>query len=749
MKADQSAIAGSQTALPSINDDDEGGLALGQLVAAIRRKAFLVAGVTIVVASLAQLRALTDKPVYTSGFEILTTSVTAESEVLSSVPQTFSNSQQSATPVKVLDATKIRVLQSPNLLYPVVEKLKTRYPGISYGAIVSNLSIAPNGDTILAVSFKSENAQLVKDVLTILSQRYLDYSLEERQKDIRQGIKFVEEQLPDLEERVAKEQELLERFRQQFNLIDPQSKAQLLSTQAGSLAQQQLETQAQLQQARLLYSQIQAELAGQSAEFASASALNQSPRYQKLLDQLLDIDSKLAQESALYLDSSPEIQVLQEQRRNLEPLLRREGLRVERAVISNIRELESRNQALAQAIADVNQQIKTLSTITRQYNNLQRGVEISTNNLNQFLEKREGLRIDASQRQVPWQLLTPPGQPVPSVASMKQSLILGIVLGALLGVGAALTLDRISNMVCTAKQVKSITKLPILGAIPLDRGLDNFESMHATIEMLRSSSLELEFLKEAPQSSYTTPFQEAFRSLNANIRLLSPDTPLRSITISSPTPGNGKTTISAHLALTAAAMGQRVLVVDTDLRRSRLHHQLGLKNEVGLTDAVSAGVNWRDAIQPIPWEPNAFVLTSGSTPPDPSRILASKMMRELMETLTDEFDLVIYDTPPLLGFADVYLFAAETDGLLLVVRLNHLKQNLLEQAMDELRLSKVPMLGSVVNGSEESSFGSYAYYRADTDSSDDRLKSVSLIAPTPTVSTKGIKELWNTVAKRF
>lgn len=748
MKADQSAIAGSQTALPSIYDE-EGGLALGQLVAAIRRKAFLVAGVTIVVASLAQMRVLTDKPVYTSGFEILTTSVTAESEVLSSVPQTFSSTQQSTAPVKVLDATKIRVLQSPNLLYPVVEKLKARYPGISYEEIASNLKIAPNGDTILAVSFTSENAQLVKDVLTILSQRYLEYSLEERQKDIRQGIKFVEDQLPDLESRVAKEQELLEQFRQRFNLIDPQSKAQILATQAGSLSQQQLETQAQLQQARLLYSQIQAELAGQSAEFATASALNQSPRYQKLLDQLLEVDSKLAQESALYLDSSPEIQVLQEQRRNLEPLLRREGMRVERAVISNIRELESRNQALSQAIADVNQQIKTLSTITRQYNDLQRGVEISTNNLNQFLEKREGLRIDASQRQVPWQLLTPPGKPVPSVASMKQSLILGIVLGVLLGVGAALALDRISNMVCTAKQVRSITKLPVLGTIPLSRELDNFESMHAALEMLRSGHAEVEFLREAPQPSYATPFQEAFRSLNANIRLLSPDTPLRSITISSPTPGNGKTTISTHLALTAAAMGQRVLVVDTDLRRPRLHRQLGLKNEAGLTDAVSAGVDWRDAIQPIPWEPNAFVLTSGSIPPDPTRILASKMMRELMETLTDEFDLVIYDTPPLLGFADVYLFAAETDGLLLVVRLNQLKQNVLEQAVDELRLSKVPMLGSVVNGTEESSYASYAYYRAYSDLSDDGLKGATPVDSALTVPTKRMNGLWHTVAKRL
>ncbi|MGG6293748.1 GumC family protein [Leptolyngbya sp. AN02str] len=733
--------------MPSTSDE-EGGLALGQLVAAVRRKAFLVAGVTIVVASLAQLRALTDKPVYTSGFEILTKSVTAESELLSSLPQTLSNRQQGAAPAETLDATKIRVLQSPNLLYPVVEELKARHPDISYEAIVANLKIAPNGETILTVSFTSEDAQLVEDVLASVSARYLEYSLEERQKDIRQGIKFVEEQLPDLEARVAREQEQLERFRQQFNLIDPQSAAQILAGQSGTLAQQQLDTQAQLEQARSLYSQIQAELTGQSAEFAASSALIQSPRYQKLLDQLLAIDSQLAQESALYLDSSPEIQVLQEQRQNLEPLLRREGLRVERSVASGIRELESKSQALAQAIADVNQQIKNLSTITRRYNDLQRGVEIATNNLNQFLAKREGLRIDAAQRQVPWQLLTPPGDPVPSAASLKRSLILGVVLGSLLGVGAALLLDRISNIIATTKQVRSITRLPMLGAIPVSRDLDNFDSMHVAVQLFQSAQGELSFLRESPQLRHNTPFQEAFRSLNANIRLLNPDEPVRSMTICSATPGNGKTTVSAHLALTAAAMGQRVLVVDTDLRRSRLHHQLGLKNEVGLTDVVSGSVDWRDAIQPLPWEPNAFVLSSGMTPPDPTRILASRAMRELMQALKDEFDLVIYDTPPLLGFADVYLFAAETDGLLLVVRLNHLKQSLLEQTMEELRLARVPMLGSLVNASEQTSFPSYAYYQSYGEQDGIEAAMAPLTAPIFT-APKRMKELWNTVQKRF
>lgn len=110
------------------------------------------------------------------------------------------------------------------------------------------------------------------------------------------------------------------------------------------------------------------------------------------------------------------------------------------------------------------------------------------------------------------------------------------MLGVLLGVGAALLLDRISNVISTTKQVRSITRLPVLGIIPIDHGLDNFESMHNLVSLLQTSNAGLEVLNEFPKSSYSTPFQEAFRTLNANIRLLNPDAPVRSIAISSPTP---------------------------------------------------------------------------------------------------------------------------------------------------------------------------------------------------------------------
>ena len=624
--------------------DDEGGLELGQLLAVFRRKSLLILSITSAVALLAQLKTLTDKPVYTAGFEILTKAVTVENQVVSSLPQTLSNHEQRSEPeTTTLDATKIRVLQSPAILNPLVEQLKPQYPQVSYELLAQNLKVATSQPDILSVSFRNADPALVKDVLSRLSNQYLEYSLEKRQGDVRQGLVFVEEQLPILENLVARQQAKLQTFRQQYNLIDPQLQAQQLSTQLGDLAQNRTDTQTKLSEARLLFNEMQVELQARGIEDASASALSDNPRYQKLLDQLLEVDSQLAKDSALYLPNSPDLDLLQEQRQNLLPLLQREGIRAQREVASRIQDLENRSQAIEQSAAVLNTQVKQLSFITREYSDIQRELQIATDNLNQFLTKREGLRIEAAQREVPWQLLTPANTPLPISASAKRQLILGIGLGFLLGLAAALLSERLSNRIHSSKEIKELTNIPLLGVIPVNRLLNSGSGRQpATLS-------DFPLTPDYPfQAQISLPFQEAFRTLYANLRFISPDTPIRSLIVSSPASDAGKTTVALYLAQAAAAAGQRVLLVDADLRRPRLHQHLQMSASPGLTDVVSSGFDLMNVIHPVPWESNLSLLTCGSIPPDATRILASQSMQQFMAKALATFDLVIYDMPPLL-----------------------------------------------------------------------------------------------------
>jgi capsular exopolysaccharide synthesis family protein len=217
--------------------------------------------------------------------------------------------------------------------------------------------------------------------------------------------------------------------------------------------------------------------------------------------------------------------------------------------------------------------------------------------------------------------------------------------------------------------------------------------------------------KPAPRWYNASPFLEAFRSLHTNISFLGSDTPIRSLVISSATPGDGKSTVSSYLAQAAASMGESVLLVDADMRRPRIDSVLGLENELGLSNILATDVNPRQAIQTVPGWENLSVLTAGHPlPPDPTRLLGSQKMHELIDYFEGEFDLVIYDTPPVLGLADGRLVSAHTAGLILVIGMAKTDRAIVKETLDLLKLSLTNVLGVVANGISSNIMGSYDYY---------------------------------------
>ena len=214
-----------------------------------------------------------------------------------------------------------------------------------------------------------------------------------------------------------------------------------------------------------------------------------------------------------------------------------------------------------------------------------------------------------------------------------------------------------------------------------------------------------------------SPFLEAFRSLNTNIKLLGSDSAMNSFVVSSSTPSEGKSTVSCHLAQAAAAMGQRVLLVDADLRRPQVHRWVGLENEEGLSNVLATGLDVEEAIIKVPDWDNLSVITAGDIPPDPTRLLSSQKMYDLMERIrnSNRYDLIIYDTPPILGFADGRILSNRTDGVILIVRIGKTDRTVLKQNIENIRLSNVPILGLVANqvNRSGSSYHYYTHYYAD------------------------------------
>jgi capsular exopolysaccharide synthesis family protein len=721
---------------PLEKEQDE--LNLRHLLSVVRRRAVVIAGVTIAVTSAISFWTFSQTPKYEGKFQLLVEPVTEEGNLdkLTQVPGV------SESPGSILDYdTQIEVLRSPNLMAPILEEIEKGYKDVSYDSLIgsSELNIERLEETkILEVRYRDTDPKKVRFVLHQVARGYLRYSLQERQINLKKGIQFVEGQLPQLRDRVDKLQGQLQAFRQQNNLLDPETQSQQLSTRVSAIEQEQLQTQVGLREARSLYTTISSQLGLSPNEALATAALSEAPRYQELLNKLQEVEAKIATELSRFTEESPPVQALRNQQRNLLPLLEQESQRVLGANLSQvdvsndspnsirleltqqlvdatnqIQVLQVRQNAIAQAERSLNLQVKQMPVIARQYTDLQRELNVATESLNRFLGFREGLQIEVAQKSLPWQIILKPQEPqFPISPKTDRNILLGAIAGLLLGIGAALLVERLDNVFHSPDELKDRTKLPLLGVIPYNKQLKVITPVTTVAEMVPAEDSTIEKKNRRKPQWYTaSPFLESFRSLHTNIRFLGSDTPIHSIVISSATPADGKSTIAVHLAQAAAAMGQRVLLVDADLRRPQVHNILGLENKVGLSNVIATGITAKQAIQRLPMWDHLYVLTAGQLPPDPTRLLCSRKMQYLMDQFHAVFDLVIYDTPPTLGLADGRLLAAHTDGVVMVAGLGRTDRSVLMQALDGMKVSKATVLGVVANGVKGYTTSSYYNYQ--------------------------------------
>lgn len=737
--------------------NDQENLDLGSILAILRRRMAVIASVAVVVTSLALVLALKSTQKYEGRFQLLVEPLTtSDSQLLVLLSQTLKENVNEITKNNStsLDYQALmQVLRSPKLMVPVVEKLKTQYQEISYDSIVgydgagklvngkpgaldiSRLTKGKDESRVIEVRYRDSDPQKIQLVLNEVSKSYLKYSLQQQQTNLRQGIKFVNAQIPKLQVRVDTLQKQLQIYQQQYSLFNPELQGPQLLNRADVIKTQQLETQKKLAEAKSLYASLQKQLGQEENVAIAATVLSEDSQYQNLKSRIQEVETKIAKESVRFRDETPSLQSLRQEKQNLLVLLNKQtqnvlGKQLASATVNSsaptfqnsvrrdltqqlanaanqIKLLDASNQTNTQALNLVNQQIKQYPVVARQYANLQRDLQLTTDTLNQLLAKREALRVDAAQQEVPWELITPPtiprdktGKILPLPSGRSRNILLGGVAGVLLGIVTAFVLENLNNVFHRAEEVKRATKLPLLGVIPFNKEYKKLASVVDAINLALGKSQQIGFVSNAKSGQYKVSiFLEVFRSLYAKVQFLkSDDTPIRSFAISSVTVGDGKSTVAAYLAQVAAETGQMVLLVDADLRHPQLHAKFGIPNTKGLSDVLCKNIEFSEAIQQSPSEDNLFVLTSGQILSNPTKLLSSKNMRYLAEQLLAKFDLVIYDTPPLLGLPDSNLVAIQTQGMLLIVGLGKTERFTFKQALDELGTSRVSILGMVANG---------------------------------------------------
>lgn len=206
-----------------------------------------------------------------------------------------------------------------------------------------------------------------------------------------------------------------------------------------------------------------------------------------------------------------------------------------------------------------------------------------------------------------------------------------------------------------------------------------------------------------------SPISEQYRTIRTNILYSSIDQEMRSLMVTSSGPGEGKSTTTANLAVVFAQQGKTVLLVDADLRKPTVHYTFKLTNTTGLTSILTNQVDIMGAVNKTD-ENNLYVLPSGPIPPNPSELLGSKAMEHFMEKALEEFDLIIFDTPPVLAVTDAQILANLCQGSILVVGSGKTEKDSLLKTKELLTASNGKLLGVVLNNKKADKKGSYYYY---------------------------------------
>lgn len=208
----------------------------------------------------------------------------------------------------------------------------------------------------------------------------------------------------------------------------------------------------------------------------------------------------------------------------------------------------------------------------------------------------------------------------------------------------------------------------------------------------------------------TSPVAEQYRTIRTNIQFASSaDQRVKTLVVTSSSPSEGKSTTSANLAVVFAKARQKVLLVDADMRKPSIHKTFQLSNQSGLSTVLSTGSKIEDSIQETTVE-NLEILTSGPKAPNPSELLGSEKMNQIMQEVRDLYDIVIFDMPPVVTVTDAQLMASKADGTLLVARESWTRKDALNQAKELLTMVQARVLGVVYNGAEQSRDKSYYYY---------------------------------------
>ena len=632
--------------------------------------------------------------------------------------------------------TEAKILKSRPIVNKVIEQLDLKDDDgepLTYQSVASNLQVEPiMGTELLQVKYSDPDPDLavalVETTVEIYGKDFALFNLNEAEK----AKKFLEQELPNAEADVREAEEELRQFKSRNRIADIEG---LTNTTIDSLSG--VETQidgveAELEEVNAQYNKLKIQLGMTWQEASAVSSLSQSIGVQRALERVQEVKLQLAQKRNFLSSNAPQIISLEEELADLTALLdqqisstlgsQQQGLankinvlslgELKQTQLAQYAELGLRKEGLEQKLASLKnaynayqQRSDNLPQLQQQQRELQRKVDAAQNTYNTLLSRGQQLGVLTGRESDKVRVVSPAAlSEEPINPDGKIIVAAGAMMGALFGMALAFLLDLKDRTIKSTREVEDMFAYPLQGVIPdlKQIGENRQRQLPGTGNMN---------ISEALSDVSMMPLREAYQNIQVNLKLSDTDSDKQVIAITSSVPQEGKSSVSANLALTKAQGGQKTLLVDADLRRPAQHQVWQISNQVGLSNILQHQTKWEDCVQNV--MPNLDVLTSGSLPDSPISLLDSQFMKAFIENVSQHYDRIIFDTPPIIGIADTKIIGRLVDGFLFVVRPGVADYNSATAAKKMLSSTGQQVLGVIVNGANMSNepyyYNSYYY----------------------------------------
>jgi succinoglycan biosynthesis transport protein ExoP len=686
----------------------------------------LVAGFTFIATEL-----FSGKPLYEASARVKFDRATSLSGLMTELLSVSTEGNPMTTQVEVVQSVPVllRVAKKLGIIATEVESNEARTsPDVlaKVYELKGHVAVAQEGGTnILKIAVTAAEPEFAARLANAIAEGYREENIASRNRQVNDAKLFVQDQLKAVEEALRTSEKALLAFREQEGRV-------FLTEEA----RQALDNYSRLQAELAKLTQVKREASDQLRLLKANEALPGSGTGRVFTDDVQALMARLNQKlvdlntdrAALLINYTPKhpqvvelnakiLSVKQEMIRELE---------------GKVRTMSERENGVKDLIGRFKERYITLPKAALELASLEREVKVNGDLYANLKQKHQEFLIRGAERIEEVSIIEPavtPGSPK-NAPQAPLNLMLSSLIGVLLGFVLAFVRESMDTSIGTIEGVEEFLKVPVLGVMPQADRTEIEKTIRKVFpEPLDAETVEL-LWRLSPLFDLKGVVAEGYRSLKVNLQFACSERTVKSLAFASAGLGEGKTTTVINLAITIAQDGRRVLVVDADLRKPAVHSRLGLKREPGLSEVLVGNAQWQDVVQTAPdlmlgklgfdqilsapGVDNLSIITSGHVPPNPSEFFNTQRLVDLIAACEETYDLVIFDSPPILPVADAVLIGPKVDGVVLVYQVGKIGRTPLLRAKTLLENAQAHIVGVVLsNVSAEFSpdYHQYQYYR--------------------------------------